>query len=1141
MRATIPPNPLPPVTPIPADEESIFIAALDLPDERERSAYLDQSCRENPALRRQIELLLSAFGEGQFLESPAAGVAVARAPAPVSEKPGSTIGPYKLLEQIGEGGMGLVFMAEQTRPLRRRVALKVIKPGLDTRSVIARFEAERQALALMDHPNIARVYDAGATEGRRPYFVMELVRGAPITDYCNERGVGLRDRLELFIKVCEAVQHAHQKGVIHRDLKPTNILVSQTDTAPLPKVIDFGVAKATSQQLTERTLFTNFAQIVGTPLYMSPEQADLDNQDVDTRSDVYSLGVVLYELLTGVTPFDGERLRSVGQDEMRRIIREEEPPRPSTRATTVAVATTAAAPQSGSRPTSAPSALRGELDWIVMKALEKDRRRRYDSASGLAADVRRYLDHEPVEAAAPSLIYLARKFVRRHRGRVALGALLLAVCAMGIVGLGISTIAIADSLDQTKAAERQAAQDRDQFRSERDRAEANLYVADVRLAHEEWKQAHVAATTRLLNAHLPQPGERDLRGWEWHYLAGLSQRGSVVLGDTTGQFRAAAWSPDGRRLATSDENHQIKTWDAVTLRELRTFRGHADFISWVEWSPEGRHIASADNLGIVRIWDVETGTSSTIEASKEPIRCVAWSPDGKQLASCGNGEVVKVWDADSHKELRQVPGHTEIAWRVAWSPDGRRLASIDNAGTIRVCEVESGNLLSSRPEAHTWPVLTIAWSPDGKNLATGAGDSLVRIWDVDSWESRNLAGHRDEVTSVRWSPDGSMLASSSADGSIVLWDDKTGAPLHTLRGHADAVREVRWSPDGRRLASASWDGAVRIWDAAGQQEYSRFNAESYAAWSPDGRQFAALASPARGVVERTLQMFDAATSNPVGEPIKLLSADGPFVDWFPEVAWSPNGGMIAVAFSTQHQVGVNIVDIATRAELTTFTLATSARQPEVRSVAFSPDASMIAAAILGGQSRVVAIWDVASGQQLAKLPTPENVPDSLAWSPDGTRLATTTFDGFVKIWNTATWQEAMQLDRQPQDRRVGTGGPHLVCWNSNGSALAAGTVAGRVVIWDAATGRDVLSFSAHAGKIATVAWSPDNSRLATVGSDKLAKIWNAATGAHLLTLGGNGVSVRDAAWSPDGEHLLTSGESGHYIWSAPGAARRGRK
>ena len=332
------------------------------------------------------------------------------------------IGPYKLLEQIGEGGMGLVFHADQLRPVRRRVALKIIKPGMDTKQVIARFEAERQALALMDHPNIARVLDAGATDSGRPYFVMELVRGIPITEYCDHHKLTIRQRLELFMRVCNAVQHAHQKGIIHRDLKPTNVLVAHDDTVPVPKVIDFGVAKATGQSLTERSLFTGIAQMLGTPRYMSPEQASLNLLDVDTRSDIYSLGVLLYELLTGTTPFEEERMRTLGLDEMRRIIQEEEPPHPSTRVSTLGATLTTTAKRRRIDPRRMSVELRGDLDWIVMKALDKDRNRRYESANSFALDVGRYLANEPVEACPPSVGYRMRKFARRNKAALATAA-----------------------------------------------------------------------------------------------------------------------------------------------------------------------------------------------------------------------------------------------------------------------------------------------------------------------------------------------------------------------------------------------------------------------------------------------------------------------------------------------------------------------------------------------------------------------------------------------------------------------------------------------------------------------------------------------------------------------------------------------
>jgi serine/threonine-protein kinase len=431
-------------------ERDLFIAALQKDDAGQRRDYLREVCGTNRALLERVEGLLRVYEDADsFLESPPAPPTLTVESPSLPEGPGTVIGPYKLREQIGEGGMGVVYVAEQVRPVRRKVALKIIKPGMDTRQVVARFEAERQALAMMDHPNIAKVHDGGTTESGRPYFVMELVRGLPITDYCDGERLSIRDRLELFVLVCRAVHHAHQKGVIHRDLKPSNILVTLHDGVPVPKVIDFGVAKAIGQSLTEKTIYTAFAQLVGTPLYMSPEQVELSGLDIDTRSDIYALGVLLYELMTGTTPFDSETLKRAAFDDMRRIIREEEPPRPSARLSALGATLTTVSDRRQADPRRLGPSLRGELDWVVMKALEKDRRRRYDTANDLAADLMRYLTDQPVEACPPSAWYRFGKLARRNR--VALTTAML----MGLVLVAGTAVSAWQAIRATRA-EREA-------------------------------------------------------------------------------------------------------------------------------------------------------------------------------------------------------------------------------------------------------------------------------------------------------------------------------------------------------------------------------------------------------------------------------------------------------------------------------------------------------------------------------------------------------------------------------------------------------------------------------------------------------------------------------------------------------------
>ena len=496
----------------PNREVALFSAALELPASQ-RAAYLAEACADDPALRQRLEALLGVHEKAiTFLENPPPGAQESPAEAELptatlrltsvpSEKPGDRIGRYKLLQQIGEGGCGIVYMAEQEEPVRRRVALKVIKLGMDTKQVIARFEAERQAVALMDHPNIAKVLEAGATDAGRPYFVMELVRGVKITEYCDQNNLSTCERLKLFIQVCHAVQHAHQKGIIHRDIKPSNILVASNDGMPVPKVIDFGIAKATQGRLTDQTLFTALEQFIGTPAYMSPEQAELTMFDVDTRTDIYSLGVLLYELLVGRTPFDANDLLAAGLDAMRRTIREQEPERPSTRLSTMAVDALTMTAQH--RHTEAPRLLhliRGDLDWIVMKALEKDRARRYETANGLAVDIERHLNNEPVVARPPSRLYRFQKSVLRNKlAFAAVGAVTLSLS----LGLGLSTWLF---LKERQAHQRAVAAEKTQIRLRQEADSARLQAeADKQKAATETAKNAAVALTRMANS---------LRKWE---------------------------------------------------------------------------------------------------------------------------------------------------------------------------------------------------------------------------------------------------------------------------------------------------------------------------------------------------------------------------------------------------------------------------------------------------------------------------------------------------------------------------------------------------------------------------------------------------------------------------------------------------
>ena len=710
------------------------------------------------------------------------------------EGPGTVISRYKLLEQIGEGGCGVVYMAEQEAPMRRRVALKIIKLGMDTKQVVARFEAERQALAMMDHPNIARVLDGGATETGRPYFVLELVRGVRITDYCDQNNLPTVERLKLFLQVCHAIQHAHQKGVIHRDIKPSNILVSLHDDVPVAKVIDFGIAKAIGHRLTDKTVFTRFEQFIGTPAYMSPEQAGVSGLDIDTRGDIYALGVLLYELLTGRTPFDPKQLAQAGLEEILRRIREEEPPKPSTRLSTLAreeLTTTAQR-----RQTEAPkliSLLRGDLDWIVMKCLEKDRGRRYATANDLAGDLARHLEHQPVVASPPSALYRARKFIRRHR--------------FGVTSAAAVALALATGLSLfiwMFLKERQA----------RQRLEVRAYVADMGAAlRTADMQAEMGGVANLLAPW--QNHKPDLRGWEWYYLHGLCHPEVLTIKVETNELRSVAWSPDGTRLATGGIEGAVKIWDALSGRQLACLRGQTGEVTSVAWNADGRRLAFAGGDTTVKLWDLGAGgTVSNLRGHTNPVLCVAWSPDGARLASGGRDKTVTIWDPASGTNTQTLPAGATVL-SLSWTSDGKRLAAAGFGEMVKVWDLPSGKELWGDEVPRSTGPLYCAWTPDGTCLATGGNGADIRIRDATTGTITQYHQHVRRIWTLRLHRVGSWRAVAgggqlqNGDGQGLGCGDREGGPVlcracggHPLRVLAAEWHEnrVRWSGrDGQGL------------------------------------------------------------------------------------------------------------------------------------------------------------------------------------------------------------------------------------------------------------------------------------------------------------------------------------------------------
>ncbi|MCI0357904.1 MAG: protein kinase, partial [Planctomycetaceae bacterium] len=1091
----------------PTCEQSIFLQAIALAAPAERAAFLDEACRDKPKLRADLNALLAAHDRlggalpptGADLSGPEAAPSTGLPTSSSSEVRGTIIGSYKLIEQIGEGGMGTVWMAQQTEPVKRVVALKLIKAGMDSKQVIARFEAERQALALMEHPNIAKVLDGGTVgqtfwsadraAGRqeclphvgRPYFVMDLVKGVPITKYCDEHHLTLRLRLELFIPVCHAIQHAHQKGIIHRDLKPSNVLVALYDGKPVPKVIDFGVAKAAGQPLIDKTLVTGFGNLVGTLEYMSPEQAEINQLDIDTRSDIYSPGVLLYELLVGSPPFSRKELEKAGMLEMLRVIREQEPSKPSTKLSSSDALPTLSANR-GTEPAKLTKLVRGELDWIVMKALEKDRNRRYETANGFAADLQRYLADEPVLACPPSAWYRLRKFAQRNKGPV-LAAMILLVMLIAMLGLALVSNyqvnnALADRNEaftkleeeqektagalrretaaltkQTEAlgAKTKALEDLGVAKQETESANATLkealereqhaaYQHRIALAHREWLANNPDRSLQLLE-ECPE----KYRHWEWHFLYRLHHTDLLTLPDQPGGWvDDVVYSPDGRLLASAGSVARV--WEVRTGRLRFTLSGHTRQIKRVVFSPDGRRLATSSFDGSLRVWDAATGRQLMVieRPSGYVSNGLAFSPDSRQIA-CDeggpNGATAKFWDAATGKELFswQAPeppaGKAPNPLRgVALSPDGKYLAAF-GLTSIWLVEVQTKKAVTLNVPGYT--ILRVVFSRDGNRLAAAGGNGQVRMWQVPTG---NVLTTMHFPAALVWgldfSPEGRCLAVAGSDHTVQVLSAADGRGIMTLRGHASVVQAAVFSPNGRQIASAGRDGTIRFWDVTAPQEGPRFSGPPGirgAAFSGDSQRLTAVAprclawelTTSRNLIARA---FDIAPNAPA------LSPDGRYL------AGTNGGNLLLFEATTGKQLFAERGDKFVTCEL-----------------AFSPDARLLAEGSVDGWVRV---RDAQTGRILQSLQGHQGRPPLLpnvrvAFSPDGTRLASGAHGPSVKIWDTGNWKDLFSLEGHSA---------HVLCltFSHDNRWVASGGYDNTICVWDAAAGKKAFHLSGQA-------------------------------------------------------------------------------
>ena len=1110
-------DPAPPQRP-PAGEESLFVAALGLPAAA-RAAFLDRACDGDAGLRARVGRLLAADDRPPGILDSAPPTAVLDPPGAV---PGGTLptvlvsphltpgtavyyagpgpgpgtvlgGKYTLVEPIGEGGMGAVWVADQTEPVKRRVAVKLVRAGMDSRAVLARFEAERQALALMDHPHIAKVLDAGATPDGRPFFVMELVEGVPITRFCDDRRLPVRQRLELFVPVCRAVQHAHQKGVIHRDLKPSNVLVGEADGRPAPKVIDFGIAKAAGAKLTDETVHTGFGAILGTPEYMAPEQAG-GSADVDTRADVYALGVLLYELLAGDPPIRLAGDGTAGLLDLLRAVREDEPPAPSRRA---AAADPAVAEARGTDPRRLPAALRGDLDRVALKALEKDRARRYDTAAGLARDVERYLAGEPVTARPVDRVERLVRWARRNPVVAGLGAAVAALVLTVAVGATAFAVRLRDALAESEGArDRLAAAQKDTrrqlWRTQLNRAEAitqsNLPgqrtagLALIREALATARETGLADDDRrafrdVAAAALGLPDLEVVREWD---------------GDPSGARHLAA-DAGLDRYARPDPGGVVSVRRVADDRELVRIPG-AGPAPRLTLSGDGRLLAVVDEGGSGRVYRMDgPGPERLLATPMDAHQTPRFTPGGGLVYTAGGS--VRAWDRATGR-VRSWPLPGKLWGGSALSPDGRLFAvGCDRGGqaaVVHVRDIESGEAAPDRPLPGAAEGL--AWHPDGRTLAVYAA-RRIRLWDVPAGrEVGVLDGHRTEGGVVAFAAGGDRLVSNDWSGLLRVWDWRAGRQLLALpagsrrddgvaaadgrhlfaRGPTQpTLRVVRFDPgrERRPLGRPHPAGGEALADPAG-----RFvlvgGASGAAALDPQtGEERGRLPGPARAF--HLTPAGDLLTTGPDG-PLRWPRADDPAagVTRFGPPQWiGPAGAGAAETHGASADGRVVAVPNLWAGAVVLHrdppgVPAPTGPQDYVRTCAVSPDGRWAATGSHDCPSGIGAkVWDARTGNLVREFPVPGLC--AVGFSPDGRWLATA--GGGLRVWRVGTWDEGPPVP----DAAAAVGW----AFAPDGGTLAVGGH-GAVRLVRSADGAELVRLPLPGqGKFTPRCFSPDGGRL----------------------------------------------------------------